>query len=130
MKKYLVLKTDDFLSLCDYFGSAFPELEVTPGYVNGTTAFPTFEMVSSGQSDHSFGVKVDFDDSKTPIEAIVEKYLFYIEGKQVSGIFYNDLLDGVECEVTITENGKTIREIPIEKLCNFFPAERRFRKDY
>ena len=127
MRKYLVFKTDDFSALAEFFSASYPEFLLTPGYVNGTTAFPTFEMVISKQADHSLGVKVDFDDSSVQIKTIVEKYLFYLDGKQ-GGIFYNDLLDGVECEVAIAENGKTIREISVDKLCNFFPAEKRFRK--
>ena len=126
MRKYLVFKTDDFSALMDYFAASYPELNLIPGYVNGTTAFPTFEMVVSKQTDHSLGVKVDFDDLSTPIKGLVEKYLFYLGDKQ-GGVFYNDLLDGVECEVTISENGKTVREISVDKLCNFFPAEKRFR---
>ena len=126
MRKYLVFKTDDFTALMDYFAASSPELYLTPGYVNGTTAFPTFEMVVSKQADHSMGVKAEFDDDATQIKDLVTKYIFYLNGKQ-GGVYYNDLLDGVECEVTISENGKNVREISVDKLCNFFPAEKRFR---
>ena len=126
MRKYLVFKTDDFAALMNYFAASNPELNLTPGYVNGTTAFPTFEMVVSKQADHSMGVKAEFDDGSTQIKDLVTKYIRYLGGKQ-GGVYYNDLLDGVECEVTISENGKNVREISVDKLCNFFPAEKRFR---
>ena len=99
------------------------------GYANGSKAFPRYEAVVAGETDATLAVKVVFDPEKISIHELVEYYLHCITLGQESphhmrkGIYYDDLLDGVEAEIAVTEHAGKDHCIEILKLCNFFPAE-------
>ena len=99
------------------------------GYLNGTKAFPTYEEVLQDTTGHAMALKVIFDDSVISVHELVEAYLDCIKPMDNrpnylrKGIYYDDLLDGVEAEVALVEHLGKDHHIDILKCCNFFPAE-------
>ncbi|MCR5491920.1 MAG: peptide-methionine (S)-S-oxide reductase [Bacilli bacterium] len=123
MRKTVIFKTDDFVRLARRFFLLGLAEEITVGYVNGTTAFPKFEEVRDGVKDHKFAVKVDYQDDQCELHELVDHYLEDLCGRTDGAIYYNDLLDAVQIEIALSEHGKSIADVAIDKLCNFFPAE-------
>lgn len=99
------------------------------GYLNGTKAFPTYDIVKQGDTSATLCVKVIFDPDRIDVHELVDIYLDCIDihadtpNYMRKGIYYDDLLDAVEAEIALVEHVGKDHGIEILKCCNFFPAE-------
>ena len=135
MKKTIYLAGGCFWGVEEYFSRLKGVLETTVGYANGTTAFPTYEEVKSGTTGHAETVKIDYDSDLITIPKLLEHYLRFVdpysinkqgedEGSQYrTGVYYTDLLDGMEARSYLSNTLKPGYKIEIAKLGNFFKAE-------
>lgn len=104
--------------------------ETRLGFINGTTAFPTYEDVLFKASNHAFCVKVIFDDEALQLDDLIVAYLSYLELRKESkpeennriAVYYNDMLDGILANAEIEESDFSLAKIHVEKNCNFFSA--------
>ncbi len=48
--------------------------QVTSGYTGGETSEPTYEQVSTGRTGHAEAVKVDFDETRVPLDVILDMF--------------------------------------------------------
>ena len=126
MKKTIYLAGGCFWGVQAYFKMLEGVIETKVGYANGTTAFPKYEDLKSGKADHAETVKVVYDDEKISLSKLLE----HDEGHQYrSGVYYEDVLDGVEVNAYFAEHLEKNHAIEVIKLCNFFPAES-YHQDY
>ena len=135
MKKTIYLAGGCFWGVEEYFSRLKGVLETRVGYANGTTAFPTYEEVKTGNTGHAETVKIVYDSDVISLEQLLEHYLRFVdpysidkqghdEGHQYrTGIYYTDLLDGVDAVAYLTNTLGTEYKIEVTKLNNFFPAE-------
>lgn len=141
MKKTIYLAGGCFWGVQAYFDQLKGVISTRVGYANGRTAFPKYEEVKSGKTGHAETVKIDYDDQEITISDLLEHYLRFVdpyslnkqghdEGTQYrTGIYYTDILDGVEAEAYLHEHLEPGYVIEIEKMLNFFPAEA-YHQDY
>lgn len=141
MRKTIYLAGGCFWGVQAYFKMLEGVIETKVGYANGTTAFPKYEDLKSGKADHAETVKVVYDDEKISLTKLLEHYLRFVdpysidkqghdEGHQYrSGVYYEDVLDGVEVNAYFAEHLEKNYAIEVIKLCNFFPAES-YHQDY
>ncbi|MBR1581958.1 MAG: peptide-methionine (S)-S-oxide reductase MsrA [Bacilli bacterium] len=135
MKKTIYLAGGCFWGVQEYYSRLKGVLEVTAGYCNGTTAFPKYEEVKTGTTGHAETVKIDYDDSLISLEDLLNHYLRFVdpyslnkqgedEGSQYrTGIYYVDLLDGINARTYLDEHLEKGYKIEVSKMCNFFKAE-------
>ena len=114
--------------------------KVISGYAGGHTDNPTYETICSGTTGHIEVVEIEYDDSETTYEALLDKFFFIHDPTQFnrqgpdigeqykSVIFYNS-----ENEKTIAEEkikliddsgehqGKVATEL--REAVKFYPAE-------
>lgn len=62
-------------------------IEAVSGYINGTTANPTYESVSSKKTGHYEVVKISFDDEKVSMRTLVDYFWKTIDPTDSSGQF-------------------------------------------
>lgn len=141
MKKTIYLAGGCFWGVQAYFDMLKGVISTKVGYANGKTAFPTYEQVKTGTTGHAETVKIDFDDEVISIPALLEHYLRFVdpysinkqghdEGPQYrTGVYYLDVLDGVEVEMYLASKLGKDHKIEIQKMLNFFPAEA-YHQDY
>ena len=141
MEKTIFLAGGCFWGVSEYFSRLKGVKEVVCGYANGTTAFPTYEQVKSGQTGHAETVKVTYDDSVISLDKLIEHFLRFVdpysvnkqgedEGTQYrSGVYYQDLLDAIVAQEAINSRVGIDNEIEVKKLNNFFKAEE-YHQDY
>lgn len=103
-------------------------ITVRDGFLNGKSAFPTLEDVTSNKSGHAIGVKVTYDPKEVSVKTLTNIYLKAIEPLKSTNsicykkaICYEDFLDGVEAEAAIRESSSLQKGILIRKMCNFYP---------
>ena len=114
--------------------------KVISGYAGGHTDNPTYETICSGTTGHIEVVEIEYDDSETTYEVLLDKFFFIHDPTQFnrqgpdvgeqykSVIFYNS-----ESEKTIAEEkikqiddsgeyqGKVATEL--KEAVKFYPAE-------
>ena len=114
--------------------------KVISGYAGGHTDNPTYETICSGTTGHIEVVEIEYDDSETTYEVLLDKFFFIHDPTQFnrqgpdigeqykSVIFYNS-----ENEKTIAEEkiiriddsgehqGKVVTEL--REAVKFYPAE-------
>jgi len=135
MKKTIYLAGGCFWGVEEYFSRLKGVLETRVGYANGTTSFPTYEEVKSQKTGHAETVKIVYESDVISLERLLEHYLRFVdpyaidkqghdEGHQYrTGIYYTDLLDGVDAVAYLTNKLGTEYKIEVTKLNNFYPAE-------
>ena len=141
MRKTIYLAGGCFWGVQAYFKQLKGVLSTRVGYANGTTAFPKYEDLKAGKADHAETVKIDYESDEISLSELLEHYLRFVDPYAVdrqghdvghqyrSGIYYTDLLDGVEAELYLSEHLKPGYKISIEMMRNFFPAEA-YHQDY
>ena len=114
--------------------------KVISGYAGGHTDNPTYESICTGTTGHIEVVEIEYDDSETTYEVLLDKFFFIHDPTQFnrqgpdigeqykSVIFYNS-----ESEKTIAEEkikridesgehqGKVVTEL--RETVKFYPAE-------
>ena len=113
------------------------------GYANGSTEFPTYEQVKSQQSGHTETVKVEYDEERTTLTQLLEKYFLVIDPVSVNrqggdvgisyrtGIYYVEAdqlpeIQAVYAKIQAAHAEKLAVEVrPLE---NFDPAEEYHQK--
>ena len=135
MKKIIYLTGGCFWGVSEYFSRLKGVLEVTCGYANGKTVNPSYEEVKSQKTGHAETVKIIYDNEILSIDKLIEHFLRFVdpyslnkqgedEGIQYrSGIYYVDVLDGIEVEKAISKRLNDKHVIEITTLKNFYPAE-------
>lgn len=119
---------------------------VTPGYAGGKTINPTYEQVSSGQTEHAEVVLVEYDPEKIPFDKILEVFFdshdptsLNRQGNDV-GTQYRSILLYTDSEQEkiatayvkkLVDSKKYSKPIvtEIKPLDIFYPAEK-YHKDY
>lgn len=141
MKKTIYLAGGCFWGVQAYFDQLKGVISTRVGYANGHTAFPKYEDVKTGATGHAETVKIDYEDSEISLTDLLEHYLRFVdpfsvnrqghdEGPQYrTGVYYVDVLDGVDAEVFLTSKLGKGYAIEIQKMLNFFPAET-YHQDY
>jgi peptide-methionine (S)-S-oxide reductase len=119
---------------------------VIPGYTGGTVDNPTYEQVSSEETDHAEAIQITFDPSVISYKTILE--VFFVthdpttlnrQGNDVgtqyrSAIFYHDTKQkkiAEELKEKLDKSGKYHDPIvtKVEPFTKFFEAEN-YHKDY
>lgn len=114
------------------------------GYANSHVAFPTYEMVCSGETGAAETVEVSYDSDQTGLSEILALYFRSIDPTSVNrqggdrgtqyrtGIYYTDDYDLPVIEAVVaTVARRHSRPLAVEvgKLRNFYPAEE-YHQDY
>ena len=129
MEKTIVFAGGHFSQLQYCFDQVEGVTDTKAGYANGVTAFPKYEDVIADKTEHALSVKVFYDPEIISLKKLIEAYLSFLPKEKEEGncyrlgIYYEDLLDGVEIDLTLTEEGAKPLHIEVMKLCNFFIAE-------
>ena len=127
MNKTIYFSGEDFQTMQNGFSSLNGVIHTSIGFSNGTTAFPTYEDVLKDTTGHALTIKVIFDEEVISIHELVECYFSLLNENENkpnylrNGIYYNDLLDGVEIELAIVDLSRG-KKVVASKLCNFFPT--------
>ncbi len=121
-------------------------LSVTPGYLGGHVANPTYEQVCSGNTGHAEVVKVEYDSQHVSTEAILDVFFdshdpttLDRQGADVgsqyrSAIFYTDHTQKEVIEEKIKEHGAKLSDgksivTEVALADDFYPAED-YHRDY
>ena len=135
MEKRIYLAGGCFWGVEAYFRQLKGVLDTRVGYANGTTAFPKYEDLKSGKADHAETVQIVYDPDVISLSELLDHYLRFVDPYSVdqqghdkghqyrTGIYYTDLLDGVEANEFLHERLEPGYKISIEMMRNFFPAE-------
>ncbi len=135
MEKTIYIAGGCFWGVEAYYRQLKGVLQTRVGYANGTTAFPTYEDLKSGKADHAETVQITFDPEVISIADLMEHYLRFVDPYSVdqqghdkghqyrTGVYYTDLLDGVEVNEYLSSHLEPGYKISIEMMRNFFPAE-------
>jgi len=127
------------------FFDQFPGVVKTEaGYANGHKENPTYAEVKSQATGHAETVKVEFDETKMSVTALLDAYFLVIDplslnqqghdiGTQYrTGIYYEDesLLPEIRARYAAEEEkvGQKLA-VELEPLTAFFPAEE-YHQDY
>lgn len=141
MIKTIYLAGGCFWGVEAYFKRLKGVLETSVGYANGNTMNPKYEDLKAGKATHAETVQIKYDDDVITLTELLGHYLMFVdpyslnkqgedEGIQYrTGVYYNDLLDGVTAETYFSSVLEPNYKIEIKKLCNFFPAEE-YHQDY
>lgn len=113
---------------------------VIPGYTGGTTEYPTYDQVCTGNTGHAEAVQIVFDPTIIPYEKLLEIF-FHLhdpttlnrQGNDVgtqyrSAIFYHDEDQKKSAEKLKSEIKGATTEVVLYK--NFYPAEEYHRQYY
>ena len=141
MQKTIYLAGGCFWGVQAYFKQLKGVNSTRVGYANGTTAFPKYEDLKSGKADHAEAVKIDYDPDVIGLADLLEHYLRFVDPYSIdrqghdvghqyrTGIYYTDLLDGVDAQAYLSEHLEPGYRIEIAMMRNFFPAEE-YHQDY
>lgn len=88
------------------------------GGVNGQKAHPSYDEVKKGLFGYKMAIKLDYPSEKTSFTQLLP-YIKEIAGEKPIGIYYTDLLDGIEIKARCFEFGLADK-VNIEKMCSFF----------
>ncbi|MCI1244632.1 MAG: peptide-methionine (S)-S-oxide reductase MsrA [Bacilli bacterium] len=137
MRKIIFLAGGCFWGVEAYFQKLKGVTNTEVGYCNGNVAFPKYEDLKTGKATHAETVKIEYEDSVISLSGLLEHYLRFVdpysvdrqgedEGRQYrSGIYYNDVLDGVEAVSYLSSHLKPGWKIEVQMMRNFYPAEER-----
>lgn len=135
MEKNIYLAGGCFWGVEAYFKRLKGVISTRVGYCNGTTSFPTYEDLKSGKANHAETVKVTYDDEIISLPKLMEHYLRFVDpyslnkqGNDVgiqyrSGVYYTDLLDGMDARNYLYDHLKEGYKIEVKKMNNFYSAE-------
>lgn len=135
MLKTIFFATKQSEELLNHLKTSFPDAELVRGYINGESASPSFDEVNIGISKHAFALKVRFDDDEYDLKAFFGSYLNFIENNQINifdfnrpyqyrlGIYYIDMLDGIEANMFLNETLNKKSSIEIKMMRNFYEAK-------
>ncbi len=141
MKKTIYLAGGCFWGVQAYFDQLKGVLSTKVGYANGTTAFPKYEDLKAGKADHAETVKIDYDDRIISLGDLLGHYLRFVDPYAVdkqghdvghqyrTGVYYTDLLDGIEAHAFLSSHIEGEYAIEVAQMRNFFPAEE-YHQDY
>ncbi len=119
-------------------------IKVVPGYAGGTVENPTYEEVCAGKTGHAEAVKVEYDESETNLDKLLDIYFSMHDPTAVneqgndmgnqyrSVIFYSDDEQKQEVLKFIESiRGRYNKPIAtrVEAYRNFYEAEE-YHKDY
>ena len=126
-----------FWGLQKYFDQFDGVAETEVGYANGPDAPPSYEEVCRSVG-HAETVRVIFDESRLPLETLLERYFLVIDPLSVNrqghdsgiqyrtGIYYTDETQLPAIRAVFAreqEKAGATLAIAVEPLRNFFPAE-------
>ena len=114
--------------------------KVISGYAGGHTDNPTYETICTGTTGHIEVVEIEYDDSETTYEVLLDKFFFIHDPTQFnrqgpdigeqykSVIFYNSESEKTIAEEKIKqidESGEHQRKVVTElrETVKFYPAE-------
>ncbi len=120
--------------------------EAVSGYAGGTAKNPTYEEVSSGQTDHVEAVKVYYDSSRIDYRELLHIYWRQIDPTDIGGQFADRgsqyspaIFYETEHQKALAESTKTVLEnsdifqepivVAIRPLTSFYRAEE-YHQDY
>ena len=141
MEKTIYLAGGCFWGVQAYFKRLKGVLRTRVGYANGTTAFPKYEDLKSGKADHAETVQILYESELISLEKLLEHYLRFVDpyavdkqGEDVghqyrTGVYYTDLLDGVDINAYFSKHLEPGYKIEVATMRNFFPAEE-YHQDY
>ncbi len=119
-------------------------IKVTPGYAGGSVENPTYEQVCSGKTGHAEVVRIEYDESQTSLDKLLEVYFSMHDSTSVdrqgndvgsqyrSVIFYFDdkqkerILNFIE---SIRDDYDKPIATRVEAYRNFYEAED-YHRDY
>ncbi|WP_027183548.1 peptide-methionine (R)-S-oxide reductase MsrB [Desulfovibrio inopinatus] len=121
-------------------------VDVVSGYAGGTAKNPTYQQVSSGQTDYVEAVQVRFDPSKTSYEKILDAFWHQIDPTDGGGqfadrgsqyktaVFYHTddqkrVAEKSKAELAASGRFHKTLVTPIKPFTTFYPAET-YHQDY
>jgi peptide methionine sulfoxide reductase msrA/msrB len=111
------------------------------GFANGNVPDPTYKLVYTDTTGYAETVHVKYDPTVVSLKFLLHLFFKAIDPTSVNkqgedegiqyrtGIYYTDLLDGIEARTYLSEHLKEGYTIKVEKLLNFFRAEE-YHQDY
>ena len=142
MEKTIFLAGGCFWGLQKYFDQFDGVLRTEVGYANGPDRAPSYEDVCN-DSGHAETVMIEYDESRIPLETLLDKYFLVIDPLSVNrqghdegiqyrtGIYYTyeGQLDPIR-KVYSREEAKAGAKlaVAVEPLQNFFSAEEYHQK--
>ena len=138
--KEIYLAGGCFWGLQKFFDQFDGVMDTEVGYANGPKGRPCYEEVCNN-SGHAETVRIQYDESVMSLADLLNYYFLLIDPISVNrqgndtgiqyrtGVYYNDLLDGVTAETYFSSVLEPNYKIEIKKLCNYFPAEE-YHQDY
>lgn len=135
MNKTIYLAGGCFWGVEAYFEKLKGVTDTLVGYCNGNTAFPLYEDLKTGKSTHAETVRITYDDDIISLRSLLSHYLRFVDPYSIdqqgndkghqyrSGVYYTNLLDGMEADSFFSSTLKPGYKIEIQKMMNFFPAE-------
>lgn len=118
----IVLGFDSLLDCLDKILRVPGVSEVRLGGVNGSKITASYEEVKAAKFGFKMAVKIDYDDSKTDIRALLSS-VFHIAKENVVYLYYADLLDAIEAKAESEEKGMPDR-LKVYKCCYFLPLRK------
>ena len=120
--KSIVLGFDSLLDCLDEMLTVPAVSEVRLGGVNGSKTIASYEDVKEGRFGFKMAAKIDYDDSKIDIRALLRS-IFHIANENVVYLYYVDLLDAIEAKAEAEESGMADR-LKVYKCCYFLPLRK------
>ena len=118
----IVLGFDSLLDCLDEILTVPAVSELRLGGVNGNKTIASYEDVKEGRFGFKMAAKIDYDDSKTDIRALL-RHIFHIAKENVVYLYYADLLDAIEAKAEAEESGMADK-LKVYKCCYFLPLRK------
>ena len=117
-----MLGFDSLLDCLDEIITVPAVSEVRLGGVNGNKTIAGYEDVKEGRIGFKMAAKIDYDDSKTDIRALL-RHIFHIAKENVVYLYYADLLDAIEAKAE-AEESMMADKLKVYKCCYFLPLRK------
>ena len=117
-----MLGFDSLLDCLDEILTVPAVSEVRLGGVNGNKTIASYEDVKEGRFGFKMAAKIDYDDSKADIMALLRS-IFHIASENVVYLYYVDLLDAIEAKAEAEESGMA-NKLKAYKCCYFLPLRK------
>ncbi len=110
------------------------------GYINGSTADPSYKDLKSGKADHVEAVEIIYEDETISLEKLLEHYLRFVDPYSVdkqggdighqyrTGVFYIDENDAPRIKSFLDSRLEKGYTIEIGPMKNFYTAEEYHQK--